>query len=140
MKKIISLLALALILVGCGTSKPKSEIHYISSVEAMQKMDNQESFFMVIGTSTCAACQVYKPTVEEVVKQKGAEIFYVETDTEAAKSETDLANVKKFFEEYLMDKVNATPTTIYIEKGKVAEIRVANIKYTELVDWVASKK
>lgn len=138
MKKIISLLLIALILVGCGS--PAKEINYISSVDAMTKMDNQDSFFMIIGNSTCSACQVYKPVLEELVKNKGADLFYVETDTEAAKSDTDYKNVLKFFEEYLNDEVKGTPATLYVEDGKVETVEIGIQKYTDLISWIESKK
>lgn len=138
MKKIISLLLIALILVGCGS--PAKEINYISSVDAMTKMDNQDSFFMIIGNSTCSACQVYKPVLEELVKNKGADLFYVETDTEAAKSDTDYKNVLKFFEEYLNDEVKGTPATLYVEEGKVETVEIGIQKYTDLISWIESKK
>lgn len=138
MKKIISLLLIALILVGCGS--PAKEINYISSVDAMTKMDNQDSFFMIIGNSTCSACQVYKPVLEELVKNKGADLFYVETDTEAAKSDTDYKNVLKFFEEYLNDEVKGTPATLYVEEGKVETVEIGIQKYTDLISWIDSKK
>lgn len=138
MKKIISLLLIALILVGCGS--PAKEINYISSVDAMTKMDNQDSFFMIIGNSTCSACQVYKPVLEELVKNKGADLYYVETDTEAAKSDTDYKNVLKFFEEYLNDEVKGTPATLYVEDGKVETVEIGIQKYTDLISWIESKK
>lgn len=138
MKRIISLLLIALILVGCGS--PAKEINYISSVDAMTKMDNQDSFFMIIGNSTCSACQVYKPVLEELVKNKGADLFYVETDTEAAKSDTDYKNVLKFFEEYLNDEVKGTPATLYVEDGKVETVEIGIQKYTDLISWIESKK
>lgn len=138
MKKIISLLLIALILVGCGS--PAKEINYISSVDAMTKMDNQDSFFMIIGNSTCSACQVYKPVLEELVKNKGADLYYVETDTEAAKSDTDYKNVLKFFEEYLNDEVKGTPATLYVEEGKVETVEIGIQKYTDLISWIESKK
>lgn len=138
MKKIISLLLIALILVGCGS--PAKEINYISSVDAMTKMDNQDSFFMIIGNSTCSACQVYKPVLEELVKNKGADLFYVETDTEAAISDTDYKNVLKFFEEYLNDEVKGTPATLYVEDGKVETVEIGIQKYTDLISWIESKK
>ncbi len=141
MKKIISLLVLSILLVACTTNQTttNNEINYISSVQAMEKMDNNDSFFLVIGISTCSACIAYKPVLEELVKNKEAEIYYVQTDTEADRSTEDRNNVIKFFEEYLNDQVNTTPSTIYIHEGEVEKIEVGNLRYTDLVAWVESK-
>ncbi|HHX53239.1 MAG TPA: hypothetical protein GX703_07065 [Erysipelothrix sp.] len=141
MKKIILIgLMLLTILAGCSNNEPEAnEINYVESPVLMDKLDNGESFFLVIGNTTCAACIQYKPTLEEVVSNKDAELFYIEVDVENGKSEASRQNVIKFFEEYLNDEINATPSTIYFKDGKLDEYRVGLIKYTDLVAWIESK-
>lgn len=138
MKKVLVLLLLSIFLASCSSAS-KKEINYISSVEAMEKMDNKESFFLVIGQSTCAGCIAYKPVLEELAANKNVDIFYVETDTEGAKSGNDRANVIKLFEEYLEDKINTTPTTIYVNQGAMETYEVGPVRYTQLIEWYQDK-
>lgn len=139
MKKILISLVLVIVMASCSSQPQEKGINYISSVEAMEKMDNKESFFLVIGVSTCGGCIAYKPVLEEVVKNKGYDIFYVESDTEAARSNSDRENVIKFFEEYLNDEIDTTPSTIYIENGEMERVEVGPVKYTALIEWIDSK-
>lgn len=139
MKKLLIILLLALTIAGCA-SPASDDVTYISSVQAKEKVENKESFFLVVGQSTCSGCIAYKPVLKEVLKNKEAEIFYVETDTEAAKSDQDQKNVIEFFEQTLGDRVDTTPTTIYINEGEIEHMEVGVMKYTKLVEWIESKK
>lgn len=140
MKKIILItLILVGILAGCSSNTSTNKIKYVGTDELMEKLDNKESFFLVIGNSTCSACIQYKPTLEELVKNKDVELFYLEVDTEGAKSDAHRENVVNFFENYLEDKVNSTPSTIYFSEGKMDELRVGLVKYSDLTQWFESK-
>lgn len=140
MKKLVLITSLLLVvLAGCTSTSNKKEINYVESADIMEKMDNQESFFLIIGNTTCSACLAYKPTLEEIVANKEADLYYLEVDTENGKSETHKANVQKLFEEYLNSEINSTPTTIYVHEGKMDEYRSGIIKYTALVEWYESK-
>lgn len=137
MKKLLLVsLVLVTLLVGCESNQTKNEIKYVETTEIMKKLDNKESFIMVVGNTTCAACIAYKPTLEQLVQNKGTELYYVEVDVEGAKSETHRENVRKLFEEYMDDKVNATPSTIRFKDGELVDLHVGLLKYTELIEWI----
>ena len=71
MKKLLLVsLVLVTLLVGCGSNQTKNEIKYVETTEIMKKLDNKESFIMVVGNTTCAACIAYKPTLEQLVQNK----------------------------------------------------------------------
>jgi predicted bacteriocin transport accessory protein len=93
-------------LTGCSDSdKVYTELSYD---ELQTKLDNKDSFVLVIGSSTCSACAKYKETMREVVKDKKVEIFFLDlnqlTDEEYA----------KIYSKYV---VTSTPTTIFISEG-----------------------
>lgn len=141
MKRILIIGSLLLmILAGCSAkTSDKKEMEQVYTTSIMQKMDNKETFFFVVASSTCSACIAYKPVLQEFVANKDFNLLYVEVDTEGSKSEADRANVLKLFEEYLDDTINLTPTTVFIKDGVLEDYIVGQMKYTELIAWVESK-
>lgn len=134
MKKVlVSLLVVLLVLTGCA--QDTKGINYLTPDELMTKIDNDDTFFLVVGVSTCAGCLAYKPVLEELVKNKGAELYYIQTDTEAAKSKENEEKVIKVFEQYLDNKVTQTPTTIFFRDGEMDRMEVGGQKYTDLITW-----
>ena len=125
MKKIaIALMLVLLLLVSCGSTEV---ISYSDGEEIMEKLENDESFVFVIGTSTCPACTQYQAIVEELIKNKDAEVFYIESD------KVDQAAVLELVENYLDNELEWTPTTYFVVDGEVTEILPGSLRYTELV-------
>ena len=104
MKKILICL-LAILLVGCGGPK-YTEISY---EQLKEKLDNQETFVLLLGSDTCSACANYETTMKKVMKDTKIEIFYVNLHT---LSEEDYNKVYSKF------VVTSTPTTIFIKDGE----------------------
>lgn len=104
MKKIIMFLMIIL-LTGCGNPK-YTEISY---EQLKEKLDNKDTFVLLLGSDTCSACANYKITMEKVMKDKKIEIFYVNLNL---LSEQDYAKIYSKF------VVNSTPTTIFIKDGE----------------------
>ena len=62
MKKIITLLCtfvLCIGLVGCGSKTP-FEIKEISATKLQKKLDNKDSFVLIIERENCPYCEAYK--------------------------------------------------------------------------------
>ena len=104
MKKILIFL-ITILLVGCGNPK-YTEINY---EQLKEKLDNKETFVLLLGSDTCSACANYETTMTKVMKDTKIEIFYVNLHL---LSEEDYNKVYSKF------VVNSTPTTIFINDGE----------------------
>ena len=104
MKKILICL-IAILLVGCGNPK-YTEIGY---EQLKTKLDNKDTFVLLLGSDTCSACASYETTMNKVMKDTKIEIFYVNLHL---LSEEDYSKIYSKF------VVNSTPTTIFIKDGK----------------------
>lgn len=104
MKKILICL-ITILLVGCGNPK-YTEINY---GQLKEKLDNKETFVLLLGSDTCSACANYETTMTKVMKDTKIEIFYVNLHL---LSEEDYNKVYSKF------VVNSTPTTIFIKDGE----------------------
>lgn len=130
MKKIIFSAMIALfILTGCKL-KTYEEITYNEYVE---KVENEESFILFIGSATCSHCNDYKSKVEKIVKDYQIMIYYIDinkfTDEQLNKFKTQI-------------NFSGTPTTVFIENGKektdsngnVSPYRInGNVDYNKLI-------
>lgn len=108
MKKIllvITLLFSVICLTGCNKYTTYTELSF---EEFQTKLENKDSFVVVMGSSTCSACAMYKITMEEVIKENQVEIFYLGLDT-LSKDE-----YSKIYSKFV---VEMTPTTIFIKDG-----------------------
>lgn len=105
MKKIVLVLITLFCLVGCG-KRTYTELNY---TELMNKLDNDDTFVLVMGSDTCSACAQYKITMEEVMKETKVEIFYLNLH---ALSEEDYSKIYSKF------VVTSTPTTLFFKDGK----------------------
>ena len=101
MKKVLICALSLLLLVGCG----KKEYTELSYIDLENKLNNKDSFVLLIGSDTCSACASYEKTMQEVMKDTNVEIFYVNLN---ALSNEDYAKIYSKF------VVNSTPTTIFI--------------------------
>ena len=105
MKKIILIAITLLCLVGCG--KRMYTIIYYS--DFMEKIENKDSFVLVLGSDTCGACAQYKITMEDVMADKKVEVFYLGID----KLTSD--EYSKIYSKYV---ITSTPTTIFFKDGE----------------------
>jgi len=109
MKKILTIIAvfaLTIVLTGCDKYTTYTEVNYD---EFQTKLNNKETFVVVMGSSTCSACAKYKTTMEKIIKEYQVEIFYLGLD-----KLTDEEN-DKIYSKFV---VNSTPTTIFINNGE----------------------
>ena len=123
MKKIL-ICMMTILLVGCGNPK-YTEINY---EQLKQKLDNKDTFVLLIGSDTCSACASYETTMTKVMKDTKVEIFYVNLH---ALSEEDYSKIYSKF------VVTSTPTTIFIENGEETSTYnriVGAAKYEDVID------
>lgn len=110
MKKFLCVLMILFVffISGCG-SKKMTTYHEISYEEYLTMIDNKESFPLVIGSSTCSACAMFKGTMESFISKYQVDVRYIDI---SKLSEEDYG---KFMTAI---NFNSTPTTIFVEDGK----------------------
>lgn len=110
---IILLIAIISILIINFLNTPKEgEFKDITYAEIKEKIENEESFVLVVSQSTCSHCATYKPKVKIIAKDYGIDIYYIDIDLEDNKSE--------FLTEFNLS--GATPTTLFFNEGKEKSI------------------
>lgn len=128
MKK-ICLVLLASFVLFCGLScgkklKTYTEINY---VEYLEKINNNETFPLVIGSATCSACAVFKNTMDIFIKDYQVEVFFIDL-SRVSEEEYNLLSSELTFD--------GTPTTVFIKDGKLTSyinridgaVRISNVK------------
>lgn len=109
MKRLMIGFMICFVIFLTGCSKKLTAYHEITYKEYIGMMERDETFPLVIGSSTCSACSMFKVTMESFIKKYQVEVFYIDI---SKLSEDDLNLLKS--------EVNfsSTPTTIFIEKGE----------------------
>ncbi len=106
MKKILlGIILVGTILLNTGCTVGYEVVDY-SAIE--EKLNNKETFVLVIGSNTCSGCAEYKPDMDEVGKNNDVKILYIDQNEI---SDSDLTKLSSKF------VITATPTTIFIEDG-----------------------
>ncbi|CQR25298.1 thiol-disulfide isomerase and thioredoxin [Streptococcus varani] len=118
MKKIITFLCLmasTIFLVACTsqskTTDEKNLTSYqsISLSEAVQKIQNQEDFYLYVGRPTCPYCVIFSPNLEKAITTTQVTVYYVDTDQEKQE------DVKIFAQK---ENIQTTPNLSYYKAGK----------------------
>ena len=56
-------------------------LHLLSYSEYQSKIDNDESFVVVLSRESCSHCANFLPVAEEFAKSKNLPMYYIDTDT-----------------------------------------------------------
>lgn len=121
MKKllIIIIIIMSLVISGCSFKEDKNEsntnnsteenrLKTLSFSELKEKINNKESFILVVGQTTCSHCAEYRPIIKSVLDKYNIVAYEIELDKLSSEEKgmmNDIANV------------SGTPTTIFIENG-----------------------
>lgn len=131
MKKILVALAAAIILGGCSndTSLPVK-----SAEEAVQMYDNKETMILVVGSTTCDACQSYKSVLKEYYKNyPDSKLYLMYIDHEdAVEVDGETKRVHYAELEERLGVVKSTPTTFLIVDGEIKDTIVGNAEYEKV--------
>lgn len=109
---------------GCS-SKTYQEISY---ADLNDKLDNKENFILFIGSSTCSACASYEVTLNDVIKEYGTDVYYVDLSKLSDKEESSLTS--KF-------PITGTPTTVFITGGEEDDTHnriVGSVKKSKIIE------
>ena len=101
-----------LMLTGCGNKKFDG-YHEITYKEYLSLIDKKASFPLVVGSSTCSACALFKPTMEKFISKYQVDVRYI-----------DLSKLSEDDKNKLLSDLNvkSTPTTLFIEKGEQTSV------------------
>lgn len=109
MKKII-LASMLLVLFVCGCSQKLSGYTEISYNKLLKKMENGDTFPLVIGSSECSACANFKIVMDQFISKYQVEVFMIDilelSDDEYSQLKTDTS-------------FSGTPTTVFYKDGQL---------------------
>lgn len=109
----------------------KSYLSEISYDEIIEKLDNKDTFVLLISQTTCSHCIEYKPKLKEVSNEYEIDVYYIDVDL-LKKDEYNELNSRLSF------KTSGTPLTIFLKDGE--ETTVANrIKGNASKDKIVKK-
>ena len=110
---------------------------YVSTSEVAENAKNMDKYTFVLGSDTCGGCTLYKVTGLSVLEQKeGIVLDYIDLDRE------DNAEIYELLEDTLGHDTNqglATPTTFFVEDGKIVEYVVGAFGYEPLMEQYGTK-
>ena len=81
----------------------------LSGSEFKEKIENKESFILIITGSNCSHCEGYKPTFKQVLHENDLYAYEVVQDT---LNNEDLAYLKN------ISSISGTPTIVFINNGE----------------------
>ena len=88
----------------------KSYLKELTFDEMVEKVNNKESFILLLSQTTCSHCMDFKPKLEKVASEYGLVVYYMETDIIDDKlKETLKTNYFSF---------TGTPTTVFVINGE----------------------
>ena len=95
----------------------RSYLREIKYNQVEKKIENKESFVLLLSQTTCSHCKDFKPKLARVANKYKVTIYYLETDL---LNEEDSTELKSYF------NFEGTPTTIFVIKGeeKTAATRI----------------
>ena len=124
----------AVVILGCFLMKGKETVasytlplelagdaglHELSYAEYKEKIDNNESFVVILERATCSHCVNFMPVAKEFAETNGVPMYYVDTDTF---SEDDWNGFTKS-NSFLKKNQNSwgTPTTVVLAGSEAVD-------------------
>lgn len=112
MKRFLFLvLGLLLFVTACGNKL--STYHEISYDEYKEMISNKDTFPLVIGSSSCSACSLFKPTMESFISKYQIDVRYIDIAKLSDEEKDEFSSITGF---------KSTPTTIFFENGEQASV------------------
>ena len=94
------------------TLSGEAGLHKLSYSEYQEKIDNNESFIVIVSRTTCSHCQSFMPVAEDFVNEEGLPLYYIDTDDFTEDEWTSLESSNTYFEENSGNW--GTPTTLVL--------------------------
>ena len=112
-RKVIILVCICLIiLIGAFIADRilgKTYFNEIKYNEVIEKIDNKESFVLLISQTDCTHCISYKPKLEDVANEHKINIYYIDVDLLSEEENNNLNSYINF---------SSTPITVFLKNGE----------------------
>ena len=128
MKKIKYLLLIFAFLLISGCSK-NGNLDKISFNDYKNLIENKETFILEVMSSSCSACDVLKPRLEEVINKYDIEVKYIDAGNLTEDEYSEFAK--------MANHDGSTPTIIFYTKGgeeTMATRIIGAVPKTKLID------
>lgn len=144
MKKIVILIGLLFLLIGCMEKPMDIDYDRISNIETIDyseltnKLESGVDFLLYIGRPDCGDCQTFYPYLEEYVHTTGEGIYYLNIKDFRDNARKDGASQEEIdFFENLQERLSFdwTPTLSRYQNGKVVSTyKFLDLDYYQITD------
>ena len=106
-----------IVLLNMDNEKDENYFVELEFNQVIEKIENKESFVLVLSQTTCSHCALYKPKIESVANDYKTYVYYLEIDLISASQTEELLEIVHY---------EGTPTTIFFIDGeeKTAATRI----------------
>lgn len=115
-----------LTITGCG--KEETYEYNYSATEVVEKIENDETFVVYLGTTTCSHCLAYGKLVPEYNKKYGVKIGHVVLD------EVEVNEPEGYDALMAIFPIEYTPTTYFVIAGEIAGSVVGALEEDQIVE------
>ena len=99
----------AMVISGVNTKKMDETLIQLSFKELEKKLENKDTFILVITQKNCSHCAEYKPVLKEVLLENNLVAYEIDQTT---LNDEEIAKLKD------VASISGTPTTIFIQEGQ----------------------
>lgn len=118
MKKILIVVLLLLTITGCTNNSYKEPIK-IKYDEYIEKINNKETFALLMWQTGCTHCEVFEPKLNKVIEKYKIKMYSIDL---SELDDTEYAKIKnKTF-------ISGTPTTVYFKDGITQPLKLVGNK------------
>ena len=106
---VVIVLVAALAFIFLSKNMQADGVKSINISELKEKIDNKDSFVLVITQDGCSHCKSYLPTLRKIANKYNITFYDI--------SQTNLSNEDKTYLKNVAN-IDGTPTTVFIENGE----------------------
>ncbi len=140
-KKVFIIIGIILIIVIIGLlyfkffikKEDNSKVYEINMTKLQEKIDNKDTFILVMIQTGCVHCASYVPTLKEVSNEYNVEFYTLNRSNLTAEEYTNLKKIAS---------ANSTPTTVFIVNGEektTLNRLVGNVPKDRLIEKLISE-
>lgn len=145
MKKLALLVMCMFLFVGCTSTTSKLEENQDSKIEIkegegtfevillddmIKKMDNKESFVMIVTQTYCNSCKSFFNESDAFLKESGVPLFELNLDNEKKKPDDVITVLNEKLQEFVM-----TPSIYYVRDGEVKDALLSSNERIQLSNY-----
>lgn len=87
----------------------------VTQIELNQKIADNESFYVYIGSSSCPDCESFRPELEEILSDTNEKMLYYSTEYPSSKKQ-EIRDYLKTFD------VKSIPSIMFFSDGKINKL------------------